>query len=138
MPKTQPITDEINKAFGRNVLCHKDTLKTYLKTVQELREQHATYRSELPTDPEDAKKQALRILHKDAEDHPIELTRARHLSVALGALCEHGDFDGDNMDRMAAKWIAETISYDLREVCSQLDLVSDIISAPWSGVDFEA
>lgn len=138
MPKTKPITDEINTAYGHKVLCGKPILDTYLNEVQELREQHAAYRAELPTDPQDAKDQARRILHQDSEEYPIELTRARHLSVALTALVAQGDFDGDGFERNAAKWIAESISYDLDTVCSKIDLVSDIIAAPWRNDDFEA
>src|SRR6056297_3558884 len=104
MPKTKPVTDEMNKAYAFKVLTAKPLVNTFIEEVQELREQHAAYRAELPTDAEEAKDQALRILHKDSEDHPIELTRARHLSVALTALTAHGDFDGDSFDRNAAKW----------------------------------
>lgn len=138
MTKTKPITNEMNNAYGQKVLCAKPLLTTYLEQVQDLREQHAAYRAELPTDPQEAKDQALRILHQDSEDHPIELTRARHLSVALTALVAHGDFGCDNFERTAAQWIAESISYDLDAVCRKIDLVSDIIAAPWSGDNFQA
>ncbi len=126
----EPVSDAENIKVHGKALCDERLFLDHIKEVKGLREQQGAYLASLPTEPKDAIKAALRILHPSGENYPSGMEDAMQLSTAIVAMLRDDGIGGDGWMREAANHIAFQVEVYLHGLAEQIDRVSDILSNP--------
>ena len=126
----KPVTKWENNASNGQALCSEYLFREQVEQTRVLRDRQAAYRKSLPTDPPEAIRAALRIMHPTGDDYPDGIEEALHLSFALEALVRAGDLDAQGRSREAALYVADRVSDAMHRATRQLDRIADILGNP--------
>jgi hypothetical protein len=125
-----PVTDWENDDSKGMVLCAEDLFREHIERTKTLRDRQAAYLDSLPTDPPEAIRAAIKLMHPSGDPFPDGFEEALHLTIALEAMVKGGDVDVEGVVRDATLYIANNVTYALMSTKRQLDLISDILSNP--------
>jgi hypothetical protein len=120
----RPVLPHENRKVRGHALCSEGLFRAHVAEVEQLRARQAEYLASLPTDPREAIRAALELIHPNAEEYPDGIEEALHLSVALEAL---GAVSDDDAARAATAYVGACVSAALRRATRQIDLISDIL-----------
>jgi len=127
---TKPVRDWENAGVKGLALCGEDVFQENMQKVRELRDRQAAYLDSLPSDPPEAIRAALKLMHPPGDEYPEGIEEALHLSHALAALVKDGDLDEGGFNRDAALYVADRVAFAMHRATRQLDRISDILGNP--------
>lgn len=123
----QPVTRWQNEEVKGHALCYEDLFTEHVEKTKALRERQATYLASLPTDPPEAIRAALKVLHPDGDCYPEGIEEAMNLTYALEAMMKDGDLDACGGSRDAALFLADRVTSALHRATRQMDRIADIL-----------
>ncbi len=124
----KPVLPHENRKARGYALCREGIFRAHVAEVEQLRARQAEYLASLPTDPREAIRAALELLHPNDEEYPDGIEEALHLSIALEAL---DAVNGNGDDACAATaYVGARVSAALCRAAQQISLVSDILDNP--------
>lgn len=125
-----PVSNEENEAAKRHALCARHIWDDHIAYVENLRQRESDYRATLPSSPDAASLQAIRLLSPDGDEMPPCLERAGNMAVLLEiALQSNSDADLAH-GREALSWAAEQLTADLSEMRDLLSRALDVLRNP--------
>lgn len=124
----KPVNDWDNREYHGLPMMVDKLFHEFIDDVTELRARQKAYEKSLPTDPREAARKALGILHPDGSEYLEGFEKALHLSWALEALIKGRDLDAQGRERDAALWIARELTDGLSTAAVQLDHISNLLS----------
>lgn len=124
------VTDLENERVGGWALCAEPIFQQHVSLVQSMRDRQSRYLASLPTDPQEAIKAALAIMHPSGDLYPDGFEEALHLSYALEAMVRRGDLGEADRHQDTVLYLADRVLMATGRAACQLDKISDILSNP--------